>query len=58
MTAWGIVDVAGLWARPVIAGAAKSPLPGLVPGIHVFDGRYEGQTKTWVAGASPATGHL
>jgi len=43
---------------PSLPAPQKSPLPGLVPGIHVFDGRYEGQTKTWVAGASPATGHL
>jgi len=32
----------------------KYPVPGLVPGTHVFSRRF----KTWMAGTSPAKGNF
>ena len=34
----------------------ESPLPGLAPGIHVFEPGHRSSGKTWVAGSSPAAG--
>jgi hypothetical protein len=40
------------------ATTKKIPVPGLVPGIHVFLVRRSASLKTWVAGTSPATGRF
>jgi hypothetical protein len=34
----------------------KYPVPGLVPGTHVFLAQLRGSFKTWMTGPSPATG--
>ena len=36
----------------------SNPLPGLVPGIHVFVGAGAALEKSWTAGSSPAEGLL
>jgi hypothetical protein len=34
----------------------RYPVPGLVPGTHVFLAQIRGSFKTWMTGPSPVTG--